>query len=387
MATPLGRDGAPARLSDTVEDRAVLWILSGLFSGAYVIGSVLQAAYVYGIAFPEWSRVTVGQRAGANALAVVALLVSFAIYRQHLRTRPRSLLVGVLVGAVSLSVVRVAAQLAFGVYEHIDRVTTSAELISGFVIGAVSAGVGTWAMAMRRGQRIEARAAQRAAVERALAVRALEDEEVRVRRDVADGLHATVQQRLVLVAAQIAETSKRVRSGVAGDVDADVLDDVVAAVEEVREQDVRGVSHLLYPDQIGVGLVPAVRAMLRRVPASVATSRDVDPAVRVADDPAAPRLSPTERLLAARVVEEGIGNALRHGHPTRLAVSLRLVDGVLMVAVENDGGALPEGTARHGTARLAERLAVVQGELELVGLDGAGTRLVGKLPVDGVAAR
>ncbi len=385
MTTPLGSDDRPPHARDAAEDRTVLWVLSGVFAGAYAIGSVIQAAYVYGHAIPGWSEVTVWQRAGANAAAVAMLLVALGLYRQHLRARPRELLAGVVLTAAAVSLVRVVAQVAVGVYPGFDRVTTVTEVVAGFVIGVVSCGVGTSAMVARRGQRAEARSAERAAVERALAVRALEDEEVRVRREVADGLHATVQQRLVMLAAQVGEISRRVRSGAATTKDADVLDEIVVSIDEVREQDVRGVSHLLYPDRIEVGLVPAVRAMLRRVPASVATSLDIDPAVRVADDPAAPRFTSTERLLAARVVEEGVGNALRHGRPSRLAVSLRLADDLLTVTVENDGSTLPAGAVRHGTARLAERLAVVQGEVELAGIDGVGVRLVGRLPVDGVA--
>ena len=368
------------------EDRRVLWRTAAIAASAFALGSVVQAAYIYAAMVPGWATVEVWSRVLANVLAVATFLFALAVWRQHLRSRPRDLVVGVLFAALACAATRVLVQVPLGVYHGYARTTTVAELISGFVVGVVSAAFATWAMLSRRRVRAQARANERLAVERALAVRALEDEEIRVRRDVAEGLHASVQQRLVMVVAQVAEVTRDLRAGRTTDRDAQVLDEVAAALDQVREQDVRGMSRLLYPDQIEVGLVPAVRALLRRVPTSVATRLEVDPALRALDDPAAPALVATERLLAARVVEEGIGNALRHARPTSLVVSLCLEDGVLVVAVEDDGGGLSGEVVRSGTSRLAERLAVVGGTLELADVAGGGARLVGRLRV-GAAVR
>ena len=92
--------------------------------------------------------------------------------------------------------------------------------------------------------------------------------------------------------------------------------------------------------------------------------------------------------LAGREAEfrEGIANALRHAQPTSLTISLCLVDDVLTVAVEDDGGGLGTDVTRSGTSRLAERLAVVGGTLDLVGVPGDGARLEGRLRI-GAAVR
>jgi len=141
---------------------------------------------------------------------------------------------------------------------------------------------------------------------------------------------------------------------------------------------------MLYPDQLDVGLIPAVRAMLRRVPASIATRLQVDDKVRALDDPAVPVLTGSERLLAVRVIEEGIANALRHGRPGTLVVDVALAGDRLAVTVEDDGGGLsPSAGPASGTRRLAERLAVVDGSLELIGTPG-GARLAAQLPVAGL---
>ena len=367
--------------NDVREDRRVLLSTAAVGSGAFALGSVAQATYIYAAVAPGWSTVEVWSRVAANGLAVAALVAVLLLWRQHRRRRPRDLTVGVLVAALGGAAVRVLIQVPLGVYQEYVRSTTIAELATGFGAGVVGVGFATWAMLSRRRVRSQAVANERMAVERALAVRALENEEIRVRRDVAEGLHASVQQRLVIAVAQAAEVSRHLRAGTATVLDAEVLDEICEGLDQVRDQDVRGMSRLLYPDQIEVGLVPAVRALLRRVPTSVATRLDVDPAVRELDDPVTPDLVATERLLAVRVVEEGIGNALRHAHPESLTVTIGLEERELTVSVEDDGAGLPGEVTRSGTGRLAERLAVVGGTLELSGVDGGGARLTGRLPV------
>lgn len=365
------------------EDRRVLLITGGMAAGAFAMGAAVQAAYIYSALVPGWSAVDAWSRILVNALTVVALVLALLVWGQHRRTSPRALVGGMVFSAFAAAAIRVVAQVPLGVYQGFARTTTTAELTSGFVAGLVSSVFATWAMLSRRRVRAQAEANQRLAIERALAISALEEEEVRVRRDVAEGLHASVQQRLVLVVAQTAEVCRRLRSGIAGPADAAVLDEVCASLDQVREQDVRGMSRLLYPDQLEVGMVPAVRALLRRVPSSVATRLDVDPEVRALDDPVTPMLTATERLLAVRVVEEGIGNALRHGHPSSLVVSLGLDGRRLVVRVDDDGNGLPPDAVRSGTNRLGERLAAVGGTLELTGAPGGGARLTGRLPLAG----
>ena len=53
-----------------------------------------------------------------------------------------------------------------------------------------------WALATRQTARVRTRAATRDAVHVELAVKALEQEEIRVRRAVAEGLHGTLQSKL-----------------------------------------------------------------------------------------------------------------------------------------------------------------------------------------------
>ncbi|ELS54421.1 putative Sensor kinase [Streptomyces viridochromogenes Tue57] len=89
----------------------------------------------------------------------------------------------------------------------------------------------------------------------------------------------------------------------------------------------------------------------------------------------------------AWVVREATTNVLRHGDAGRCAVGLRVTEGRVVLTVENDGAAgIPDGGGGSGLAGLRERLAAVDGTLE-VGLVGEGVfRLVAQVPWAGAAA-
>ena len=378
-------DASPTqRAADRRRDRRLLAAFTGAAGLVYAISAALQASFIFRSAAPDGHGPQVLTRIGVNLLAVGMLLVILLMWGQHRRQRHSERVWGVVVAAGAMSVTRAVAQVVFGVYPTFVRATTTVEVVGGLISGIVSATFGTWAMVWERTSRQEARAARASAARQALALHALEDEEVRVRRAVAEGLHASVQQRLVLVVAQIDRTLPRLAEGTASSEDVEALRAARDELERLRVQDVRETSRMLYPDQLDVGLIPAVRAMLRRVPASIATRLQVDDSVRALDDPAVPVLSGSERLLAVRVIEEGIANALRHGRPGTLVVDVALAGDRLVVTVEDDGGGLAASAGpASGTRRLAERLAVVDGSLELTGTPG-GARLSAQLPVAGL---
>ena len=94
-------------------------------------------------------------------------------------------------------------------YDDPTESTRDAEVLSGFLLGVISAGIGMWALTTRQTSRVRTRAATRDAVHVELAVKALEQEEIRVRRAVAEGLHGTLQSKLILVDARLGEVLGR----------------------------------------------------------------------------------------------------------------------------------------------------------------------------------
>lgn len=369
------------RARDVRGDRVVLLRGTAIVAAGYAFGAALQAAYVYGQVIPAFAEVPLWRRLAANAVgvcALVAVLWVLRVYKVH--SLPR-LVAGAVAASLTCAVVRWGAQIVFDVYRDPSPTTQGAELFGGFIVALVSAGIGVWSLISRRRARAGIRASERRTVHVEMAVSSLEQEEIRVRREVAEGLHGTLQNKLVVVDARLQSVLDRSRD--LCEQDAEALRWVRDELAVAREIDVRQMSRLLYPERLELGLVPAVRALLGRLPSTIATRLVVGDGVREVDDPVGSRVSVGERLLAVRVVEEAITNALKHGPAMTVQVFLQVANGALLVRVENDGELFdPElAGAASGTARLRERLELVGGRLRISPGDGVGAVLEARIPL------
>lgn len=105
------------------------------------------------------------------------------------------------------------------------------------------------------------------------------------------------------------------------------------------------------------------------------------------DAPIPDHLPATCEEAAFRIVQESISNAVRHGAPSHIAITLRAKDGELLVMVEDDGkgGApKPDGVASLGGAGVAgmrERIAALEGRFAIERSAG-GTKVSATLPLE-----
>jgi signal transduction histidine kinase len=250
-----------------------------------------------------------------------------------------------------------------------------------FVVVMLALGLGLLQVTARQRlrQQERARAAQELRASEALA--ALASEELRVRREVAEGLHDTVQNRLALTEAGIRAMAARWARGEGGPGDAAELARIGAELDAVRGRDVRDLSRLLYPVGVGVGVAHAIRLLARRLPDSIATEVHVDDAL-VSPDGSDP-LDPALRVAIVRTAEEGVTNALRHGRAGRIRFTLvRRADPVsaVVLEVEDDGEGLDGDAKPDALARSAERARAFGGTLALDRSELGGARLRLVLP-------
>ncbi len=378
---------SPSPRAAARQDRHALLLASGLIMGFFAVGTAVQTSFVYDHLLVGAHAVPVSARVGANLGAVAAMLGVIVGLRLHTLRSRWALAAGIVVAGVVAGLVRVLLQSLAGVYDPPSESTWLAELLTTLAVGWIAGWMGAAFMLSRRGLREEVEQTARGALQIELALQALQHEEVRVRREVAEGLHGSLQQRLVLAVARLDRIAEHV-APVAAPADVAALRELREQIEDLREGDVRATSRMLYPDQLEVGMVPAMRALLGRIPTSVATQFVVTDAVRALDDPADPQLTQSERLLAVRVVEEAVTNALRHGAAGRIEVRVDVASPRLVLAVQDDGVGFDPATVGRasGTARLASRLALVDGELVLGSEPGAGTRVSAAFPVGALAA-
>jgi signal transduction histidine kinase len=200
------------------------------------------------------------------------------------------------------------------------------------------------------------------AASRARIVAATDEERRRVVRDLHDG----AQQRLVqtVITLKLAHRAFQNEEANGTTLLAEALDQAEQANAELRE-----LAHGILPPVLTQGgLRAGVGALASRMPVPVENGVSVG------------RLPAAVEATAYFVVAEALTNVAKHARAGRAAVTARVEDGSLRVQVRDDGvgGARPDGSGLLG---LADRLAVLDGELRVESPADGGTFIAADIPV------
>ena len=200
------------------------------------------------------------------------------------------------------------------------------------------------------------------AASRARIATAADEERRRVVRDLHDG----AQQRLVHTVITLKLAQQALAKGAENGplLVQEAIGNAEQATAEVRE-----LAHGILPAVLTHGGLRAGIAALRsRTPVPVEIDVSVD------------RLPAPIEATAYFVVAEALTNVAKHSSAGHAEVVARVEGGMLCVEVRDDGvgGASMDGT---GLVGLADRLAVLDGRLEVDSPPGAGTRLTAAIPL------
>jgi signal transduction histidine kinase len=188
------------------------------------------------------------------------------------------------------------------------------------------------------------------------------------RRRIERDLHDGAQQRLVTLALQLraaqaaappeaAELAQRVGDVAAG---------LNGALEELRE-----IAHGLHPAILAEsGLRPALKTLARRSPIPVDLHVHTEQ-----------RLPEPVEVSAYYVVAEALTNAAKHASASAVSVEIEVTDGILRIAVRDDGAGGADFARGTGLAGLKDRVDALGGRILLDSPRGAGTTLRAELPL------
>ncbi|WP_378147663.1 sensor histidine kinase [Cnuibacter sp. UC19_7] len=373
---------------DSRQDARVMLTVSAVIGLLFAVATSVQSVLAMGVysstlrGLPSAPVVELVLRGVINVGTVCLVLALVALFRPERRSFPIAVLQSILI-VVGCALVRALAQIATGVYADrtawvafAEIITTSAACLVTLLIGFAM--VGAWRR-LRAGERERVQSQ----LETVLAYRELQEEELRVRREVAQGIHGSVQSVFVMLEAELDEVATHVDPA-----EAERLRRASGTVRDLRERELRSLSGVLYPVDLDRGLDPALTALVMRLPAHVAVEARFHDVARSLD--ARATLPPSTRLLLVRTAEEALSNALRHGGASAVAVDLQFeTPSRVHLVVDDDGSGPPEMASWSGLDRLRRHLDLLGGSLVLersAALGGAALTAVAPVDVEPAAA-
>lgn len=384
-----------ADCADEFRDRRAMVAGTALIAAAILLLGMLHAVLIFE-SIGRSPQPSMWLRVPGSIVLTTTMLAAVVLLKVHRAARIWGALRLIVPAAAAASLARAGIFRLTGAWSGELTGLWLGEWFGGITICVCSAMLGFFYLRSQRALRLEERISGERATQRELALSTLETEEVRVRRSIAEGLHGSLQQRLVIQSIRLEIMIERATTL---GVEAEILDGMRTLREEIdqiRENDVREMSRMLYPESIEIGMVPAIRALLRRLPPGIGTQLEVSDAVRDIDDPTRSVMSQAQRLLAVRFVEESVTNGLRHGRAGAFTVSVDVVDGTLVIEATNNGSAMEQSAVEAGSGlrRLRERFQLAGGQVEAIpagitladgDVVGAehGVRLRAQLPIGG----
>ena len=189
------------------------------------------------------------------------------------------------------------------------------------------------------------------------------------RRRLERNLHDGAQQRLVSLSLslRLAQAKLATDPGAAREILDDASGELAHALEELREL-ARGIHPAVLTDR---GLGPALESLADRAPLPV----DLE---TVPEE----RLPGPVEAAAFYVVSEALANVAKYAQASQVRVRVEQLNGYALVEVADDGvgGADPAGGS--GLRGLADRVAALDGRLEVESPRGEGTRIRAEIPVE-----
>jgi two-component system, NarL family, sensor histidine kinase UhpB len=188
------------------------------------------------------------------------------------------------------------------------------------------------------------------------------------RRRIARELHDVVLQDLTY-ALQSMQVIRRMPEG------ADRAQETGRQVEALRRA-VGGLRDAIYDLRLESA---RERPLVRAVESIVELNRQIGGGCEfelVVDEGFPTTISGPAGVEVVRVVQEALANVRRHSGARHASVTLGMVNGEVLVEVEDDGrGFGPEMSYGMGLTGMRERVLALGGELEVEGREGAGTRV------------
>lgn len=201
-----------------------------------------------------------------------------------------------------------------------------------------------------------------------------------VRRDIASHLHGRVQGQLLALRGRLQEA---LEGGASQPEHTQAVSEVAEGIGRVAQEEISVLSRRLYPAMLRRGLTPALHSLVDQFELVLPVKADVHEGVGSLERADPGSIPEGVRLAAYRIVEEALGNALKHAHASAVIVEAEIHSGEkLRIAVRDNGRGFNPGEPRDGLGLMAmqDYAAAVGGVCEFRSSAGQ-TEIVAVFPV------
>ena len=202
------------------------------------------------------------------------------------------------------------------------------------------------------------------------------------RKRIAAEMHDSLGQRLVLIK-NLAYLLRRSKKNAPQDGDdlqiiKEIDEEASGAIQETRE-----ISYNLRPFQLDrLGLTKAIEAMIRTT--ASASGIHITSELDNIDD----IFSEDLRINFYRIVQESLGNIMKHSQATKANVSIKLSANNLLLRIDDNGRGFNPGeraaepsTSGFGLTGMGERASLLGGEFKIRSIPNQGTTVTVEIPV------
>ena len=164
------------------------------------------------------------------------------------------------------------------------------------------------------------------------------------------------------------------------------LEETAADLDNVRENEIRKISHGLHSSILSDGLVPGLRSLRDQFERSVPITLEISQEIVDRDSAESGALSSDVRLAVYRVAHEALGNVIKHAGATHVLVQVGFdVDArEITLLVQDDGRGFKLEAARRGLGMqtMKDYLEPLGGSHQIDTAPDKGTTVAARVPLD-----
>ena len=201
-----------------------------------------------------------------------------------------------------------------------------------------------------------------------------------LRREIAQQLHGSVQNRLIFLILRLKELENAAApAGLAGE-----LRDLHQKFEELLDGEIRSISHQLYPYILHNGFVPALQSLGDQFEGFMEIELQLDQELVRRERTDRRLISDEAKLAAYRIAEEALTNVVKHAKASKVTVKLDMPspEWIRLSIKDNGQGFDPESVAAGlGIVGMRDYAEAMGGECAIHRDKDKGTEVSARLPL------